>query len=150
MEIILLEKVHKLGQIGDKVNVKSGYGRNYLIPEGKAVPATKENTLKFEERRAEIEKIAREHLANAKQRAEKLANLKVTIHSKAGEEGKLYGSIGIKDIALAINAEGEQIDKSEVKLPTGALRQVGEYNVELQLHSEVTVTVTVNIVPTTA
>lgn len=147
MEIILLEKVHNLGNIGDKVNVKAGYGRNFLIPEGKAVPATKLNVVKFEERRAELEKVAAQNLAAAKARAEKLAQLKVTIHSKSGEEGKLYGSIGTKDIADAISSAGEKVVKSEVKLPNGTIRHTGEYDIDLQLHSDVTVTIKINVVP---
>lgn len=146
MEIILLEKVHKLGSIGDKVNVRAGYGRNFLIPEGKAVPATKDNVAKFEERRAELEKIASENLAAANQRAEAVSKLNVKIASKSGEEGKLYGSIGTKDIADAITKAGEKVQKSEVRLPNGPIRQTGEHDIDLQLHSDVTITIKVNIV----
>lgn len=149
MEIILLEKVHKLGGIGDKVNVRAGYGRNYLIPEGKAVPATKENLVKFEERRVELEKQAAENLAQAKQRAEAIAKLNVKITTKSGEEGKLYGSIGTKDIADAITAAGQKVSKSEVRLPNGAIRNAGEHEIDLQLHSDVTTTIKINIVPET-
>jgi large subunit ribosomal protein L9 len=146
MEIILLEKVHKLGNIGDKVNVRAGYGRNFLIPEGKAVPATKENLSKFQERRAELEKVASENLAAAKQRAEALSKLNVKITSKSGEEGKLYGSIGTKDIADAITKSGEKVLKSEVRLPNGPIRQTGEQDIDLQLHSDITITIKVNVV----
>ncbi|MBA2654599.1 MAG: 50S ribosomal protein L9 [Gammaproteobacteria bacterium] len=147
MEIILLEKVHNLGNIGDKVNVKSGYGRNFLIPEGKAVPATKHNVIKFEERRAELEKVANEHLQAAQKRAEALSAVKVTIRSKAGEEGKLYGSIGTKDIASAITAAGQKVSKSEVRLPNGPIRQAGEHSIDVNLHSDVTVIIKVNVIP---
>lgn len=147
MEVILLEKVHKLGQIGDKVNVRSGYGRNFLIPEGKAVPATKENLALFEVRRAELEKVYAENLAQAKKRAEAIANLKVTIRSKSGDEGKLYGSIGTRDIANAITSAGQKVVKSEVLLPLGAIRQTGEYEIDLHLHSDVNVSVKVNVIP---
>lgn len=146
MEIILLEKVHKLGNIGDKVNVRAGYGRNFLIPEGKAVPATKENLVKFEERRAELEKVATENLGAAKQRAEVLSKLNVKIASKSGEEGKLYGSIGTKDIADAITKAGEKVLKSEVRLPNGPIRQTGEHDIDLQLHSDVMITIKVDVV----
>lgn len=147
MEIILLEKVHNLGSIGDKVNVRAGYGRNFLIPEGKAVPATKENVIKFEERRAELEKVAAENLKMAQKRGEDLSKLNVTIRSKAGEEGKLYGSIGTRDIADAITAAGQKVSKSEVRLPNGPIRQTGEHEIDLHLHSDVTIKIKVTIVP---
>lgn len=146
MEIILLERVRNLGDIGDKVNVKAGYGRNFLIPQSKAVPATKDNLVKFQERRAELEKVAAENLAQAKQRAELIEKLNVKISSKSGEEGKLYGSIGTKDIADAITNAGEKVAKSEVRLPNGAIRQTGEHDINLQLHSDVTITIKVNVV----
>lgn len=149
MEIILLEKVHKLGKIGDKVKVKPGYGRNYLIPEGKAVPATANNVAKFEERRAELEKIAAQNLNEAQKRADKISTLKITIHSKSGEEGKLYGSIGTKDIADAITAAGEKVMKSEVRLPNGVIRNTGEHDVSLHLHSDITMSIKINIIPET-
>lgn len=147
MEIILLEKVHNLGEIGDKVNVKPGYGRNFLIPQKRAVHATKLNLEKFEERRAEHEKQAAENLASAKQRAEKLENLKVTIRSKAGDEGKLYGSIGTRDIAEAITAAGQKVSKSEIRLPDGQIRQAGEHAITLHLHSDVKITLTITVLP---
>jgi large subunit ribosomal protein L9 len=147
MNIILLEKVYNLGDVGDKVYVKSGYGRNFLIPTGKAVPATKENILKFEARRADLEKQAASNLAVAKERAGKLSNLNVTIGAKAGEEGKLYGSIGSRDIAEAITKAGEEVSKSEIRLPHGIIRQTGEHEVNLHLHSDVTINITINVVP---
>ena len=146
MEVILLEKVGKLGNLGDKVNVKSGFGRNYLIPYNKAVAATKDNVVAFETRRAELEKAAAEVLAVAQARAEKLAELAITIEANAGEEGKLFGSIGTRDIADAIEKAGVEVAKSEVKLPEGALRELGEYEVSIQLHSDVSQNVKVAVV----
>ncbi|OEY66773.1 50S ribosomal protein L9 [Marinobacter sp. X15-166B] len=146
MEVILLEKVVNLGSLGDKVNVKSGYGRNYLLPYGKAVAATKENLQAFEERRAELEKAAADKLASAQARAEALEGASFTITSKAGEEGRLFGSIGVRDIAEAVTAAGTELERHEVRLPEGPLRSVGEYEIELQLHSDVTVNVTLTIV----
>ena len=138
MEVILLEKVGKLGGIGDKVQVKAGYGRNYLIPQGKAAFATSANVAELEARRAELEKAANEKLAEATGRAEKLAEIgTITIAANAGEEGKLFGSIGSRDIADAVTAAGVEIVKSEVKLPEGALRDLGDFEIDIQLHSEV-------------
>jgi large subunit ribosomal protein L9 len=149
MEIILLEKVHNLGNIGDMVNVKPGYGRNYLIPAGKAIPATEDNVTKLKERRAELEKAAAASLASAQQRAERISQLNILIPSKSGEEGKLYGSIGTKDIAETITAAGENVSKSEVKLPHGPIRHTGEHEIYLQLHYDVNVKIIVKIVPET-
>lgn len=146
MEVILLEKCGKLGSLGDKVTVKSGYGRNFLIPFGKAVPANSANLAQFEERRAELEKLAAEKLAAANARAEQLNEKAVTIVSKAGDEGKLFGSIGVRDIADAITAAGVEVVKSEVRLPEGTLRTVGDFDIAVQLHSEVTSTVKLSIV----
>jgi large subunit ribosomal protein L9 len=146
MDVILLEKIGKLGSLGDKVSVKAGFGRNYLIPNGKAVPATAVNVAKFEERRAELEKAASEKLAAAEARAEALNGFEVTIASKAGDEGKLFGSIGTRDIADAITAAGQEVAKSEVRLPEGALRTVGEFNVALQLHPEVSTEAVIKVV----
>ncbi len=146
MDVILLEKVANLGSLGDKVKVKAGYGRNFLLPYGKAVPATADNLKAFEERRAELEKAAAEKLAEAQARAEALEGSSVTITSKAGEEGKLFGSIGVRDIADAITAAGTEVEKSEVRLPEGPLRVVGEYEIELQLHSDVTAMINLAIV----
>ena len=146
MEVILLEKVANLGSLGDKVKVKAGYGRNFLLPYGKAVAATEDNLKAFEERRAELEKAAADKLAAAQARAEKLEGQSFTISSKAGEEGKLFGSIGVRDIADALIAAGTEVEKSEVRLPEGPLRVTGEYEIELQLHSDVTVTITLAVV----
>jgi len=146
MDVILLEKVANLGSLGDKVKVKAGYGRNFLLPYGKAVPATADNLKAFEERRAELEKAAAEKLAAAQARGEALNGASVTITSKAGEEGKLFGSIGVRDIADAITAAGTEVEKSEVRLPEGPLRVVGEYEIELQLHSDVTVMINLAVV----
>lgn len=137
MEVILLEKVTNLGNLGDRVKVKAGYGRNYLIPGGKATPATEEQIKLFEERRAALEAAAAEALAAAQARAESLADMVVTIRSRAGEEGKLFGSVGTADIAEAVTAAGVEIQRSEVRLPEGSLRQTGEYAVELHLHTDV-------------
>lgn len=146
MEVILLEKVANLGSLGDKVKVKAGYGRNFLVPYGKAVPATVTNLKAFEERRAELEKAAADKLTSAQARAEALNGASFTISSKAGDEGKLFGSIGVRDIADAISTGGTEVEKSEVRLPEGPLRTVGEYDIELQLHSDVTVEVKLAIV----
>lgn len=138
MQVILLEKVGKLGNIGDQVNVKAGYGRNFLLPFGKAIAATKENVAEFEARRAELEATAAEKKTAAEARAAKLAELaSITIEANAGDEGKLFGSIGTRDIAEALCAAGAEVAKAEVKLPEGALREVGEYDVAIQLHAEV-------------
>lgn len=145
MEIILLEKVDNLGAMGDKVNVKSGYGRNYLIPQGKAAPATPENIAAFEARRAELEKTAADALTVAQARAGQLADGRFTVKAKAGDEGKLFGSVGTADIARAISATGIAVERNEVRLPTGVFRQLGEYAVHLHLHADVNVTVTLVI-----
>ncbi|TDY02376.1 50S ribosomal protein L9 [Thiohalophilus thiocyanatoxydans] len=138
MEVILLENVANLGTLGDKVNVRPGYGRNYLVPQKKAVPATKENIEVFEARRAELEKAAAEALAAAQARAGQIAALEqVTIRAQAGEEGKLFGSVAVADIADAVTAAGIELEKREVNLPEGPIRLTGEYQVELQLHAEV-------------
>lgn len=146
MNVILLEKVGKLGSLGDQISVKAGYGRNYLIPFGKAVPATKDNIASFEVRRAELEKAAAAKLAEAEARATKLQDLKVSIEANAGDEGKLFGSIGTADIAEAVTAAGVPVTKSEVRMPNGVIREVGEYKVNIQLHSDVTQSVTVIVV----
>jgi large subunit ribosomal protein L9 len=147
MQIILLDKIANLGGLGDKVTVKSGYARNFLFPQGKAVPATKVNVEKFEQRRAELEaKIAEQHTA-AQARADKIAALgEVTIASPAGDEGKLFGSVGTRDIANAITAAGVEVTKSEVKLPVGTLRETGEFEIDLQIHSDVTATIKLVII----
>jgi large subunit ribosomal protein L9 len=147
MEVILLDKVGKMGGLGDQVKVKSGYGRNYLIPHGKAVAATAENIAAFESRRQELEAQAQQRLAEANARAEQLAALAIHLSMMAGDEGKLFGSIGTRDLAEAMTAAGVPVDKSEVKLPDGALRQTGEYQVDIQVHPEVLASVTVTITP---
>ena len=141
MEVILLEKVAKLGDLGDKVNVKSGFGRNFLIPYGKAVPATEENLKEFESRRAELQANADEILSAARDRAEKMTDLSITIKANAGDEGKLFGSVGTKDISDELVKNGFDVKKSEVRLPTGAIREIGEYDINLQLHSDVNVVI---------
>lgn len=147
MEVILLEKIRNLGALGDKVKVKRGYGRNYLVPEGKAVYATSANVEKFQARRAELEKAAAEKVKAAEVRKQALLALgAITLNAKAGDEGKLFGSIGTRDIAAVITAAGVEICKSEIHLPMGALRQVGEYDIAVELHSEVEVVVKLNVV----
>lgn len=146
MEVILLDKVGKLGNIGDKVAVKAGFGRNFLLPQGKAVAATATNIAEFETRRAGLEAAAAAKKAEAEARAAKLAELNVTIAANAGDEGRLFGSIGTRDIAEAITAAGVEVTKAEVRLPEGALREVGQYEIDIQLHSEVTQVVTLAVV----
>jgi large subunit ribosomal protein L9 len=146
MHVILLEKVGKLGSLGDQVTVKAGYGRNFLIPFGKAVPATKDNVANFEVRRAELQAAANEKLAEAEARAEKLIALNITIEANSGDEGKLFGSVGTNDIAEAITAAGIEVVKSEVRLPNGAIRELGEFAVAVQVHSDVTAKVAVKII----
>lgn len=147
MQVILLDKIGSLGSLGDQVNVKSGYARNFLIPKGKAVMATQSNVEMFETRRAELEAKVAEQLSASQARADKLAALEaVVISSKAGDEGKLFGSIGTRDIADAVSAAGVAVAKSEVRLPEGALRNVGEFEVSIQVHSEVTAKITLNVV----
>ena len=139
MEVILLEKLGKLGNIGDIANVKAGFGRNYLIPQGKAVFATKANLEDFESRRAELEAAAATKMEKAQMRADKLAEIdSVTIFANAGDEGKLFGSVGTREIEEAVNNAGGEISKSEINMPEGAIRNVGEYSVEIQLHTDVT------------
>lgn len=146
MDIILLEKIANLGNLGDKVSVRPGYARNFLIPKGKAVMATAEKLAYFEQRRAELEKKAAEDMAAAQSRAEAIGKLNVTIAQKAGEEGRLYGSVGAKDIADAVTAAGIQVHKHEVRLPHGPLRMVGDYEVTLHLHADVNATLALKIV----
>lgn len=146
MEVILLDKVGKLGNIGDKVTVKSGYGRNFLLPQGKAVAANEKNIADFEARRATLEAAAAGKKAEAEGRAAKLAELTVTIAANAGDEGRLFGSIGTRDIAEAITAAGVEVTKAEVRLPEGALRETGEFDIDVQLHSEVTQTIKLVVV----
>ncbi|MGR8941174.1 MAG: 50S ribosomal protein L9 [Gammaproteobacteria bacterium] len=145
MEVILLEKIANLGGLGDKVTIKAGYGRNYLIPSGKAVAATQQKIAEFEARRAELEKAAAEKLAAAKARAEALSKLQIVITHKAGDEGRLFGSVGTHNIAEAITAAGIAVEKSEVRLPHGAIRHVGEFPIDINLHSDVVVTLPITI-----
>ncbi len=147
MEVILLDKIAKLGGLGDKVTVKSGYARNFLLPQGKAVVANAANLEVFEARRAELEKNLADALAAAQARADKIEALEgVTIASKAGDEGKLFGSIGTRDIADALTAAGVEVEKSEVRLPEGALRNTGEFEIAIQPHSEVVATAKIVVV----
>ena len=147
MNIILLDKVANLGGLGDQVAVKAGYARNFLFPQGKAVPATKANVEKFEARRAELEAKIAEQLVAAQARAEKLEALaEVTLVSKAGDEGKLFGSIGTRDIADAISAVGVEVAKSEVRLPLGTIRETGEFDVSISVHTDVTATIKVIVI----
>jgi large subunit ribosomal protein L9 len=146
MEVILLQKVANLGNIGDRVKVRSGFGRNFLLPQGKATLATPDNIARFEARRVELERAAREHLSSAEERSVAMKDFKLTLHAKAGTEGKLFGSIGTSDIAEELTRVGFQIERSEVRLPHGPLRMVGEHTVNLHLHADVDVPVQVTIV----
>jgi large subunit ribosomal protein L9 len=146
MELILLQKVANLGNIGDRVKVKSGYGRNFLLPKGKATLATAENVARFDARRAELERAANEELHRAQQRAAAIKEFKLNIIAKAGSEGKLFGSVGTADIAEAATAAGHALARSEVRLPGGPLRAVGEHLVSLHLHADVEVELPVIIV----
>lgn len=145
MDVILLEKIANLGDLGDKVTVKAGYGRNFLIPFGKAAPATKENVAAFEARRAELETAASEKLAGAEKRAAEMAEIELTLTAKAGDEGKLFGSIGPRDLAEAITSAGVAVAKSEIRMAEGPIRAVGEYDVAIQLHTDVAATIKVFI-----
>jgi large subunit ribosomal protein L9 len=145
MEIILLEKVDNVGGIGDRVRVKSGYARNYLIPQGKATLATAQNIAKFESRRAELEAKAAAELSEAQARAKKLEGLVLKIEMQVGAEGKLFGSVGTVDIAEAIGKHGVEVERSEIRLPEGPLRIVGEHHIDVHLHADVNVGVTVVI-----
>ncbi|EXJ11622.1 MULTISPECIES: 50S ribosomal protein L9 [Nitrincola] len=146
MEVILLENIGKLGKLGDKISVKSGFGRNYLVPQGKAVSATADNIARFEERRAELEAASAAKLAAAIDRAEKLNEMELSVVTKAGDEGKLFGSIGTRDIADAITGAGIEVCKSEVRLPSGTIRHIGEFNIGLQLHPEVNASIKLVVV----
>ncbi|MBZ0073025.1 MAG: 50S ribosomal protein L9 [Thiohalobacteraceae bacterium] len=147
MQVILLEKVENLGNLGDQVRVRSGYGRNFLIPKGKATPATPDNIARFEARRAELEKTAAEALAAAAARKAGLEGMRVTIAAKAGDEGKLFGSIGTTDIAHAVTEAGQVVERHEVRLPEGPFRTLGEFEVELHLHTDLDATITLVIAP---
>ena len=145
MQVILLEKVQNLGNLGEKVNVKAGYGRNFLIPSGKAIPATEANTAEFEARRAELEKIEAEKLATAQVRADKLAELSIVITRKASDEGKLFGSVSNADVADAITAAGVEVGKADVRMPDGAIRAIGEFEISLHFHTDVNAPLTVTV-----
>ncbi len=148
MEVILLEKIDNLGTLGDKVKVRAGYGRNYLIPTGRAVPATADNLKAFEAQRAKLEQQSQDKLIRAEARKVQIDALTdgVSITHKAGEEGKLFGSVGTADIAAACEAMGVEIAKSEVRLPEGPFRVAGEYEVTLHLHADVNAVLRVNII----
>src|SRR5688572_19719669 len=146
MELILLQKVKNLGNLGDKVNVKPGYGRNYLVPQGKTTAATTENIAEFEQRRAEYEAKANQQLAGAEARQAQLENASVTVKANASPEGKLFGSVGPRDIAEAFTAAGIALDKSEVVMGEGPLRHIGEFEVQVHLHADVHATVKVVVV----
>lgn len=145
MEVILLEKIANLGNLGDKVTIKSGYGRNYLVPQGKAVAATAKKIAEFEARRAELEKAAVEKLNAAQARANALSKLQIVITHKAGDEGRLFGSVGTHNIAEAVTAAGVPVGKHEVRLPHGAIRHVGEYNIDFSFHTDVTATLAIKV-----
>ncbi|QLB41209.1 MULTISPECIES: 50S ribosomal protein L9 [Mannheimia] len=147
MQVILLDKVAHLGSVGEKVTVKSGFARNFLIPQGKAVMATEANIAHFEARRAELEAKAAEVLSAAQKRAAKITEIaSVSVSATAGDDGRLFGSVSAKDIAEALTAAGVEVAKSEVRLSEGPLRTTGEHEVKVHLHPEVNATVTVNVV----
>ncbi|MGI9213870.1 MAG: 50S ribosomal protein L9 [Methylococcaceae bacterium] len=147
MDIILLEKVTNLGNLGEKVTVKPGYGRNYLIPQGKAVVATATRLAEFEQRRAELEQKAAEQLAAAEARAATIGAIKIVIRQKAGDEGRLYGSVSAKDIAEAATKAGVAVEKNEIRLPSGPLRTIGDYEIKVQLHGDVMAVLALNLQP---
>lgn len=145
MEVILLEKIHRLGNLGEQVSVRPGYGRNYLIPARKAVPATAENIAKFEEHRAELEKAEAEAMQSAEKRAKAMEGLSLLITAKAGPEGKLFGSVGPAEIVEAAAAKGVELERKEIRLPEGPLRQVGDHQVEIALHGDLTVDIEIKV-----
>lgn len=145
MEVILLEKIANLGNLGDKVTIKSGYGRNYLVPQGKAVAATAKKIAEFEERRADLEKAAAEKLSAAQKLGNELGKLEILITHKAGDEGRLFGSVGTHNIAEAITAAGINVEKHQVRLPHGTIRHIGDYPIDITVHSDVIVTLTIKI-----
>lgn len=146
MEVILKERILNLGDLGEKVIVKPGYARNYLIPTGKALQATKKNLATFEAERAQLEKIAQEKYQQAEAKANQLAELSLTIASKAGDGGKLFGSIGTRDIADALTQQGVKVAKHEVRMPNGVIREIGEFEVVVHLHSDIDTTININVV----
>lgn len=146
MEVILLQKIGNLGNLGDKVAVKPGYARNYLLPQGKATLATAAKLAEFEQRRAELERHAMESLSAAQVRAAAIGQLNIVITQKAGEEGKLFGSVGVKDIADAVTNAGISVNKQDVRLPNGqAIRQVGDYEIQIHLHTDVNATLALKV-----
>jgi large subunit ribosomal protein L9 len=147
VNVILLERINNLGDLGDEVSVKAGFARNFLIPQGRAVQANEANRSVFEGRRAELEAAANEKLGAAQVRAARLEEYTLTIVARVGDEGKLYGSVGSQDIASAMVEEGHDIARSEVRMPEGVIRQAGEYEIGLQFHSDVTVSISVSVVP---
>jgi large subunit ribosomal protein L9 len=147
MEVILREKVVNLGSLGEIVSVKAGYARNFLIPRGKALQATKANKVVFEAEKAELERKAAEQVHIAQAQAEKMTNVAVTVVSKAGDEGRLFGSVGVRDISEALAAAGYAIERHQVRLPSGVIRSTGEYKVAIHLHSDVDVEITVHVKP---
>ena len=147
MNVILLEKIGNLGDLGDEVAVKPGFARNYLLPQGKAVTADDENRTVFEGRRAELEASANEKLAEANTRAEKLVDKELSIAVKSGEEGRLYGSVGTQNIADALTSEGIPVERSEIRMPEGVIRVLGEYEIAIQLHTDVTAQIKVAVIP---
>lgn len=147
MQVILLEKIRNLGDLGQTVTVKAGYGRNFLIPYNKAVYATPSNLERFEKQRAELEKRAKEVLNDAEKRADVINKTSITIEAQSSEEGKLYGSVGINEIKDALDAKGIDVSKREISLPEGPFYSIGEYKVEIQLHSDVVAMLAVEIIP---
>ena len=145
MQVILLKKIAKLGELGQQVQVKPGYGRNFLIPNGKAVPATPGNVEKFETQRAELEKAQEEVMSAAQARVEKLNALSVTLHRKTVSEDRLFGSVGVNDIVTAVAEAGLEVTKHEIRLPDGPFRTLGEYEVELHLHADINIRITLVI-----
>ena len=145
MDVILMEKVENLGDLGEKVSVKSGFARNYLVPSGKAKFATAANLAEFEARRAELEKLAAEALAEAQERKARAEGLKVTIMGKAGNEGKLFGSIGPREVAEAITAAGLEVEKKEIRMPEGPIRTIGMYDIDLHFHTDVDATLSITV-----
>ena len=147
MQIILLENIRNLGKFGSKVQVANGYGRNFLIPQGKAVPANKQNIAKFEAQRNELEQAAQQRLSAAQERAAEINSIQIIISARSADEGKLYGSIGTMELARAFKEKGIEVERHEIRLPNGPLRELGAYEIDLQLHAEVVATTKVTIIP---
>lgn len=147
MNVILLEKIRNLGSLGEQVSVKPGFARNYLYPQQKAIPATKENLAQFEAKRAELERNAAKSLQEAQAKAQAIAALTLTMPAKAGEEGKLFGSIGVRDIATALAQAGIEVEKNAVQLPNGPLRHTGDFEIEIILHTDVTSLLKLSVIP---